>query len=170
MRRGLRLLLVGLLTALALTGVAPARAGVVVKLDGAHVKATGPQACTNGFCTTSYAGRGKTLGGRGWTITMTSTTPPQCRFGSPYGTWAITADDGSGDGLTGRLQGGDGWPLGMSVTGGTGAYAGATAPIRGQNFVQPGTPNLLLVGTGDCGFGYVLVHDVYVGQLEFHLN
>lgn len=173
MRRVIRLLLVAALFAVVwwASPTPPATAaGAVVKIDLAYANASSSVCNPLGYdCTTTYTGSGRTLDGmRPWNITLTF-GEGSCRQ-TRYGTFAVTAADGSGDGLSGSIWG-DGssyYPTMTIVRAGTGAYAGTpVGNAEAQKFGQVGVPATAAYGAPPCGNAVSTGENA--GSLVFHL-
>ena len=147
---------------------AAATSTVTVTVDLALATSDGNE-CTGAFppyisCVRYWSGSGLTLDGlREWDLNFTTTESRSCYPGG--GTWELTAADGSGDGLSGRLNSTEYAPARMAVSAGTGAYAGAVDTVefgREQAFAQVVLPTMGFFG---CGYGTGL--GLWVGSLEF---
>jgi hypothetical protein len=136
-------------------------------IEGALAVTTrGQGTCTGGAsyptCHSHYTGAGLGADGRTWNIELDRFDFRPCLSPS-YGTWRVTAADGSGDSLFGTFRH---RPIQTVVTGGTGAYEGASSDASGtpQSFSTIFVPTLVL-GLG-CSYGQELT-DAYVGSLAF---
>ena len=166
-----RLTIATLLTAVAWAGLAgaPARAsGTTVKVDVVVAQRT--SSSCGYVCTGTYEGAGVTIGGRLWRLEFQSApiVPKGC-WHYYTGTWSLTAADSSGDGLSGTMSYEDyEYTTHMTVTGGTGAYAGAV-DVNPEGSEQPFA--IAPVPTfGFYGCNGRLLADTWTGSFEFNLQ
>lgn len=149
---------------------ARASSAETLTIDGAvAVTLRGQGTCTADpvypTCHSHYTGAGLGADGGTWSIELDRFDFRPC-LSSSDGTWRVTAADGSGDSLFGTFRHN---PVRTVVTGGTGAYAGASSDAGGtqqsfRTYVVP-TP---VVGLG-CSYGQEL-SDAYTGSLTFSFD
>jgi len=175
----MRVMLAALFLGAGIFGLAPpAHASETVTIDVAYA-AAGETTCTPFVmyptCTTPYTGHGITGTHRAWAIAVTQRSFRSCP-GGYTGTWVITATDGSGDGLSGTFFRYPDEALHMTVTGGSGHYAGYTNSAPGgtmQNFgpisfVNP-VPSVPWP-FGCTGWDIVVTDAVWAGSLRFEVQ